>query len=212
VTASLILPGLVQAQGIADVAKREKSRVEQANQQPAQVYTNVGGASASEKAAADAPKPATAPPPAPMPAATSAGTPHPVAPAPDRVATTATARDAEVYWRARARVAQAAIDDAQSRIDQLEGEAAEAAEAGDSEAAAATGPCAQAVEDARNGTRARRSSGKRACDVEVMRVRRSQALDAALDDARRQLDAARGAQDALVDDARRAGVRSDWLR
>ena len=51
VVAGLLVPGVVSAQGIADVAKREKGRLDQAKQQPGTTYTNdsFGGSAPAQK-------------------------------------------------------------------------------------------------------------------------------------------------------------------
>jgi hypothetical protein len=112
---------------------------------------------------------------------------------------------AEAYWRGRAAVAQTAVADAEQHLEQLEAEAARS----DSQAAdGANGPCAQAASEK---PAANRPAGKRACDVEVMRERQSHELQSAVEDARKQVDAARKAQDGLAAEARRAGAPPAWL-
>jgi hypothetical protein len=159
---------------------------------------------------ATATRPASSAPAASAPAAPASAKPASAAVAPAPVRSASSPGDLEAHWRRRAEAAQVAVDAAQSRVDQLEAEA-QAATDREPPSDASAGPCAQAVEDAKSGRKSRRTSGKRACDVEVQRVRRSQELDAAIDDARKQLDAARDAQDALREEARRAGAPADWL-
>jgi len=201
----LLVPGPVPAQGIADVAKREKTRLEQ-SKQPPRVYNNDSFGAAGPSEAAQKPPVGGSKAVADAPAAPAAAAPAGASAAPSTAgASAAPSPGGEAYWRGRAAAARAAVDGARARVEQLE---AEAARDRASPSEVSSGPCGQAGEGAKSAGRSPASGG---CD-ESARVRRARELAASIEDARKQLDAARDAQDALRGAAHRAGARADWLR
>ncbi len=221
VSAGLLVPGGVRAQGIADAAKREKSRLDQAKQQPSTTYTNdsFGGAAPAQKepkpgtdaakAPADGTKPTTdaakpaadgakvagagGPETAAAPAAAAPASTPAAAPAP-AVAAKATAAPASAPAPARVPAAAPAAAPAPAQ-------APPAAEPANSEAY--WRGRAQAAQKAVDDAKAR---------LEQLKAGGGADQTAAIEKAQRQLDSARDAQEALRAKARRAGAHADWLR
>ena len=201
VVAGVLVPGVVSAQGIADVAKREKSRLDQAKQQPGTTYTNdsFGGAASAPKAQkpdGETAKPPTegTKPPADAQGASAAGPPT-AAPAPAAAPAAATASPAAAT--APAAAPATAVTSAPSPT----APATSAAPPAESEAYWRSR--AQAAQKAVDDAKAR---------LAVLKAAGGADQTAAIEKAQRQLDSARDAQEALLAKARRAGAHADWLR
>ena len=202
VVAGLLVPGVVSAQGIADVAKREKGRLDQAKQQPGTTYTNdsFGGAASAPKAqkpggeTAKPPTEGTKPPADAAQGASSAGAPT-AAPAPAAAPAAATAP------AAAATAPPAAPATAVTSAPSPTSPATSVAPPAESEAY--WRGRAQAAQKAVDDAKAR---------LAVLKAAGGADQTAAIEKAQRQLDSARDAQEALLAKARRAGAHADWLR
>ena len=206
VVAGLLVPGVVSAQGIADVAKREKGRLDQAKQQPGTTYTNdsFGGAASAPKAqkpggeTAKPPTEGTKPPADAAQGASAAGAPT-AAPAPAAAPAAATASPAAAT--APAAAPATAVTSAPSPTSPATAPATSAAPPAESEAYWRSR--AQAAQKAVDDAKAR---------LAVLKAAGGADQAAAIEKAQRQLDSARDAQEALLAKARRAGAHADWLR
>lgn len=227
VVAGLLVPGGVAAQGIADAAKREKSRLDQAKQQPSTTYTNdsFGGSAPAQKNAkpgsdaaktpADGTKPTTdvAEPAADGAKVAGAGGPETAA-APAAAAPASTPAAAPAPAVAPKATAAPASAPAPARVPAAAPAPASAAATTPASAAA---PATAEPANSEAYWRGRAQAAQKAVDDAKARLEQLKAAGgadqtAAIEKAQRQLDSARDAQEALRAKARRAGAHADWLR